>query len=166
MDNIHNTVRINGRSVLIRPAQQRDLSKLREFEQGIIAAERPLALDLDVGSITYYDLPKFLASDDTLLLVAECADQLIACGYVRIEKSKPHKKSDFHGYLGFMFVVPEYRRQGINKHIFDTLLAWAKSKQIQVFQLDVYEKNHAAIRAYEKMGFKPNSLSMVLEQPD
>ena len=61
------------------------------------------------------------------MVVAEIDNRIIASGYARIDKSKPFLKHSHHAYLGFMYVVPEFRGQGINKKIMDVLKNWAAS---------------------------------------
>jgi GNAT superfamily N-acetyltransferase len=59
-----------------------------------------------------------------------------------------------------MYVEPEYRGKGINGTLIKKLISWAKSKNIHEIQLDVYAENDSALKAYEKLGFKPDLLKM------
>ena len=59
-----------------------------------------------------------------------------------------------------MYVSPEYRGLGINKHIIDRLIDWSKQQGVMDFYLDVYAENEAAIRAYEKVGFAKSMIEM------
>ena len=61
-----------------------------------------------------------------------------------------------------MFVIPEYRGRGVNQMIVEELFAWARSQDIDEVRLEVYAENAAAIRAYQKAGFKKNLLEMRL----
>jgi RimJ/RimL family protein N-acetyltransferase len=61
-----------------------------------------------------------------------------------------------------MFVEPEYRGQGIIQEIIEGLLQWARSKGVTNFYLDVYGENEAAVKAYEKLGFRQNLVEMRL----
>src|SRR5688572_5214119 len=108
-------MKIENNSIIIREARESDIDQLYIFEQGVIAAERPLDPTLKQGNIHYYDLPKLIQSDDSQLVVAEVDGKLIASGYARIKKSEAFLQHEHHAYLGFMFVVEEYRGQGINK---------------------------------------------------
>jgi len=147
----------------IRAATTADLSQLLEFEQGVIAAERPYAENLKEEHITYYDLEALLASDEAQLIVAEKCGKLVAAGYAKILPAKAYKKFSHYAYLGFMYVDPSSRGKGINKMIIDELTLWAKTKDIKEMILDVYDGNEAAIRAYEKVGFKKNLVEMRVE---
>ena len=146
----------------IRPAQPADIAELLRFEQGVISAERPFNPQIR-GQTHYYDLHALIQDDQSLLVVAEQAGALIASGYVQIRESKAHLQHDRHAYLGFMFVKPEYRGQGVNKAVLERLLAWSKDNGVADCYLDVYAENTAAIRAYEKAGFAGSLLEMKLQ---
>lgn len=147
----------------IRTSKISDLSQLLDFEQGVITAERPFDTTLKEGRISYYDLEKIILADDAELVVAECDGKLIASGYAQIKQSKPYIKFSRFSYLGFMYVDPKYRGHGVNKLILEALKDWSKSKGIYNVSLDVYDQNQAAIRAYEKAGFKKNLVEMQID---
>ena len=65
-----------------------------------------------------------------------------------------------------MFVAPNYRGKGVNKLITDALLHWCKEQGVYEIRLDVYDTNPAALRAYEKAGFKNNLINMRLDLRD
>lgn len=148
---------------LCRTANLNDLPTLLEFEQKLIAAERPFALTLRDDPIHYYDLKHFVESETTHLLVAIADDVIIGSGYAQIRQTEAHHNSDQHAYLGFMYVEPEWRGQGINQLIMNELTAWAKSRQVRHFRLDVFIENQPAIKAYKKAGFESHMVEMVME---
>lgn len=149
---------MNG--IKIREATPDDLPTLLEFEQGVIEAERPMDAGLREGPINYYDIERLINSPDIRLAVAEIDGKLIGCGYARIDAAKPYLKYDRQSYLGFMYVLPDFRGKGINQLILDDLYKWTLSREVTEIRLEVYPTNPAAIRAYEKAGFKPYLLQM------
>ena len=149
--------------VRIRKATFDDLDTLLQFEQGVIAAERPFDPTLKTGEISYYDLKALLTSEQAALLVAETDDKIVGSGYARIEKAKPYQQQPYYAYLGFMYVLPEYRRKGINQLVLTALKNWAHSKNVTELRLEVYAENLSAIRAYEKAGFQPLLLLMRMD---
>ncbi|RBP51763.1 GNAT family N-acetyltransferase [Arenicella xantha] len=149
--------------ITLRTATLADVALLREFEQGVVAAERPLALNMRDGKVEYYDLPALIKSEQVHLLIAEQHAEPAACGYLRIDTSKPHNKSHQHGYIGFIYVNPNHRGLQLAQHIIEALIRWGKQHELSVFTLDVYNGNSAAIHVYQKLGFKPNLIEMVLE---
>lgn len=148
-----------------RQATLSDVNVLLALEQAVVDAERPFNSAIKVQGARYYDIPALITDDDSHLLVAEDNGAIVATGYVQIRQSKPSLEHNVHGYLGFMYVAPAYRGMGLNKEIIDTLMAWAESKQVFDFYLDVYADNRAAINAYEKVGFQPSMLEMKLQRP-
>jgi ribosomal protein S18 acetylase RimI-like enzyme len=147
-------------NIQIRKATQDDLPTLLQFEQGIIAAERPFDVTLKQSGATYYDLHRMLTENDVHLVVAELDDEVVGCGYARIETSKPYLQHSQHAYLGFMYVQPQHRGKGINRYILNSLQDWAVSRNVTEFRLEVYVHNEAAIKAYEKAGFQKHMIEM------
>ena len=148
-----------------RQATLSDVNALLSLEQAVVDAERPFNSAIKAQGARYYDIPALITDDDSYLLVAEDNGAIVATGYVQIRQSKPSLEHNVHGYLGFIYVAPAYRGMGLNKQIIDTLMAWAESKQVFDFYLDVYAENRAAINAYEKVGFQPSMLEMKLQRP-
>jgi len=147
----------------IRQAQEKEIDVLLEFEQGIVAAERPYDKTLKEGKFHYYDLLEFIKSAEAEVLVAAIGDQIVGSGYAKIVDAKPYQKYAKYVHLGFMYVRPEYRGQGINKLILEALTNWAREQKISEVRLQVYDQNESAKKAYSKAGFKPNLLEMRIE---
>ncbi|GAB2809284.1 GNAT family N-acetyltransferase [Ferruginibacter profundus] len=149
--------------IIVRKATADDIDTLLLFEQGVIAAERPFDITLKNDPICYYDIENMITADHIQLLVATLNDTVIGSGYARIENAKPFLRYRQYGYLGFMYVVPEYRGKGVNKLIIDALASWSASKNITELRLEVYHDNVAAIKAYEKTGFAKLLVEMRME---
>ena len=145
---------------IIRAAKLEDIATLREFEQGVILAERPFDPSLKPDPITYYDIEQLVITPEVRFSVAEVSGTLVACGYAKITEAKPYVKHDREAYLGLMYVLPEFRRQGINNLILEDLYRWTLSQDVAELTLEVYPDNSGAVRAYEKAGFKPYLLQM------
>ena len=146
--------------MIIRPATTEDLATLLTFEQGIIEYERPFDETLRKTPISYYDIAAMIDDPNVEVVVAEENEQLIGSGYAKIIQSKPYLTHPKHAYLGFMFVSEEARGKGVNQKIVAQLEEWAKLRGINEVRLDVYAENRAAVRAYEKAGFKKNLVEM------
>lgn len=149
--------------VQIRRATERDIPVLREFEQGVIGAERPFDETLKPDPIRYYDLDFLMQAADSDVFVAESGNKAVGSAYVRILPAKAYLRHERYAYLGFMYVVPEYRGKGINRQIIEMLCSWANERGISEIRLDVYAANAPAIRAYEKAGFRKNLVEMRLD---
>ncbi|GAB3503692.1 GNAT family N-acetyltransferase [Emticicia fontis] len=151
------------KDLIVRAARKEEIDLLIAFEQGIVEAERPFDSTLKEGEIHYYDLLHLIESPIAEVVVAEFNGELIGSGYALIKEAKPYQKHTHYAYLGFMYVKPEYRGQGINKAILEALKQWAISQNIREIRLEVYDENIIAKKAYEKAGFKANLLEMRLE---
>ena len=148
--------------IKIRKAIPKDLPVLLDFEQRLIAVERPMDTSLEQHKkINYYDLGSFIESDSAELYVATVQEEIIASGYGLIKRNQPKFSHSEFGYIGFIYVKDEYRGQGISKHIFDAIFSWFRTKNIEEVKLTVYEENPSAIKAYEKLGFKKNLIEML-----
>ncbi|ULT25268.1 GNAT family N-acetyltransferase [Sphingobacterium sp. E70] len=139
----------------IRQAQENEIDVLLEFEQGIVAAERPYDETLKEGEFHYYDLLELIKSAEAEVLVAAIGNQIVGSGYAKIVDAKPYQKYAKYVHLGFMYVRPEYRGQGINKLILEALTSWAKEQKISEVRLQVYDQNESAKKHTAKQGLSP-----------
>ena len=145
---------VNTNDISIRRATSADLPKLAEFLQFLVAAERPFDPTLKEGEIFYYNIEEFISDEKSEILVIDYKHQIIGCGYAQVRSAKPYQNHELFGYLGFMYVSPEFRGNGLNNLLLDDLKKWVLSKGITEIRLEVYSENEAAIKAYEKAGFK------------
>jgi len=151
------------KDLILRKANSDDLEALLAFEQNVLEAERPFNTSIKPQGASYYDLQSMFNDDKTYLLVALADNKIIGSGYAQLRPSKTSSLvHQVHSYLGFMYVAPEYRGRGINKIIIDELLDWTKKQDVFDVYLDVYDENSAAVRAYEKVGFKKSLVEMKL----
>ncbi|MGY0038678.1 GNAT family N-acetyltransferase [Pedobacter sp. NJ-S-72] len=139
--------------ITIRRATPGDLDILLKFEQGVVEAERPFNPTLKDSGVHYYNINEMITADHIELLVALSGNEVIGCGYSRIENAKPYIKYERHAYLGFMYVVPACRGKGVNKAILDDLTTWSRAQGVTELRLEVYSDNLIAVKAYEKAGF-------------
>ncbi|WP_034041754.1 GNAT family N-acetyltransferase [Wocania ichthyoenteri] len=148
--------------LIVRKATLKDLPTLLKFEQGVIEAERPFDTTIQNGNINYYDIPELITSPNSVVFVVENDNEIVASGYAKIKSDRHYLKHEKQGYLGFMFVSEKHRGKQLNQLIIDALLKWCKTHCVYEIRLDVYEGNIAAIKAYEKAGFKKHMINMRL----
>ena len=149
--------------ISIRAAKIQDLDVLLTFEQGVVEAERPMDPFLAKGDISYYNIEELIAQENIHLVVAVSGDDIVGCGYIRIQDSRIYHKNLLHGYIGFMFVKPEFRGKNISGLILENLKNWAENKGLKELRLDVYHNNPSAIKSYERFGFTKSLLNMRVE---
>jgi GNAT superfamily N-acetyltransferase len=142
-------------NIRIRPAALTDLPTLLEFEQGIVTAERPYDHTLKPDPINYYDIAELVAAPDAEVAVADLDGRLIGSGYATKKRSRTYVDPEYHAFIGFLYVHPDYRGRGVNQRVLDHLFAWARANDLPEIHLTVYPENAPAIRAYEKDGFRP-----------
>lgn len=148
--------------IIIRAAVNADLAILKEFEQGIIATERPFNACLRSEHICYYDIGALIEGENSTVVVAVDSGVIVGSGYARIKESKAHLNHDSHCYLGFMYVAPTHRGRGVNQLVIRQLINWGKLQGMQDFYLEAYAENSSALKAYEKLGFKASLIEMKL----
>lgn len=161
----------------LREATLHDIPQLLQLEQAVIEAERPFNRHIKASGVKYYDLEALILKPSAILLVMDgndgelavsredkssCTD-IIATGYARVDDSRQPFVHQQHGYLGFMYVSPEHRGQGVNQTVIAALSDWCREQQLKTVYLDVYAANQGAIRAYEKAGFVPNMIEMKMD---
>lgn len=144
----------------IRAATLQDMPVLLNFEQELIAAERPFDETFKEETIHYYNIEEMILSKNVELVIAEEDGSAIACGYASILIPKIYFKFNKFAYVGFMYTKPEHRGKGINKLVMENLFSWIRLQGISEVRLDVYSSNIGAIKAYEKVGFKAHLLKM------
>ena len=62
-------------------------------------------------------------------------------------------KRDKYGYIHDLFVIPEYRRKGIGRLLFDEILKWLHTLNINRVELEVIVGNYLADSFWKKQGF-------------
>ena len=149
--------------ISLRTANLEDLETLLEFEQGVVEAEKPLDPFLGEGYLNYYNIPELITAEHIHFIVAVSNDEVVGCGYIRIDNSKIYQKNPQHGYIGFMFVRPSFRGQKISKLILESLKNWAKEKALNELRLDVYNNNIEAVKVYERFGFTKILVNMRMD---
>ena len=153
-------------AIKIRSATLEDQPTLLRFEQGIISAERPYDKTLKPDPISYYDIGEMIDDPDAEVAVAVSAGRLIGSGYAIRKASRHYLTPPFHAFIGFLYVEPDFRGQGVNQRVLDHLFAWARANDLPEIHLTVYPDNASAIRAYEKVGFEPYILEMRMNLDD
>ena len=154
-------------NLIVRSARPEELPTLKQFEQGIIYAERPYDHTLKPDPISYYDIGELIASPDAEVAVAEIDGQLVGSGYAKKKRSRHYVSPDYHAFIGFLYVDPDFRGRGINKQVLDHLFDWARKNDLPDVHLTVYPDNEPAIKAYYKTGFKPylSEMRLNLDEP-
>lgn len=147
----------------IRKARLADVPTLLELEQSIIDYERKFNTDIRKEDAKYYNISALISGKNSAVFIGEINNKIIATGYALIKEALPQFSYTQYTYLGFMYVLPEYRGKGINSRIMEATKEWSLQRDIKNLRLQVYSENHSAIQAYKKMGFKTELQEMKLK---
>ncbi|CEG27188.1 GNAT family N-acetyltransferase [Bacillus sp. B-jedd] len=92
-------------------------------------------------------------------LVATEDDHLM--GWIFIGPSKDQFTEMKIGFIYELFVLEDFRGKGISKQLMETGMDQLKNQGFSEVRLSVYAENQA-IKLYEKLGFKPRTITMSL----
>jgi len=146
--------------IKLREAKLEDLAVLLDFEQQIVKAERPFDPTLAPDPISYYNIEKMITAGDSRVVVAVADDKVIGSGFAVLKIAKDYLEHTEYANFHFMYTDVDYRGKGVNAMIISDLKTWANSKGVFEIRLTVYQDNEAAIKAYEKTGFKKHIIEM------
>lgn len=116
-----------------------------------------IALHNNVFPNTYYSgkqLLKLARDDDKRLLVHQVNDSIV--GYIFIQV----REATRDGYIDFIGVDEDFRRQGIGKQLAASGISWAfQFPFVEKISLTVKPDNFPAMRMYKSLGFETESVS-------
>jgi ribosomal protein S18 acetylase RimI-like enzyme len=70
-------------------------------------------------------------------------------------------KGDRHAHIFLLYVIPEYRRQGIGKALMQYVENWATQRGDRQIGLQVFQSNQPALNLYTQLGYQTQSLWML-----
>ena len=111
-------------------------------------------------------------SRETPLWWVESADSAVSEGSLSSPLSQPvaclwlgnaidQVQGDRHAHIFLLYVMPEYRRQGIGSALMRHAEDWARARGDRQLGLQVFYNNQAALSLYDKLGYQTQSLWMV-----
>ena len=90
-------------------------------------------------------------------LIASEDDNLL--GWILLGTSKDQFTEKKYGFIYELFVLEEFRGNGISKRLIESGMEYLKQDGYSEVRLSVYAGNQA-IKLYEKMGFKNRTITM------
>lgn len=147
-----------GAKVLIQKASESHIPKIVELWKEFI--------DFHKGIDSFYTRSKdghvkfgeyigrLLTEDDSLVLVALHAEEVVGFGIARILEYPPVFEADKYGDLIDLGVTADYRRSGIGEMMLDSILEWYRSRGISRIELRVVPKNRIGYSFWRKHGFE------------
>lgn len=70
-------------------------------------------------------------------------------------------RGDRHTHIFLLYVALAYRRLGIGRALMHQAEAWARQRGDRQIGLQVFQTNQPALRLYQKLGYRPQSIWMV-----
>ncbi|MBP9782422.1 MAG: GNAT family N-acetyltransferase [Candidatus Pacebacteria bacterium] len=141
----------------IRKANLNDVRNIVELNR--LLNKQHVALDpiWAGGDVVNTSFEKRLKEDlnnaDSLHLVAEDNEKLVAWFEGSIEETLPYFTERKIGHIRSVYVLPEFRKQGITKAGVNMLFNWFKEHGIKLAELSVASENKEAVEVWEKLGF-------------
>ena len=117
--------------------EQKDFSHLKETARKYFSSETP---------VWWVELTQPENKQIACLWLGNSVDQVIG---------------DRHAYILLLYVMPEYRRQGIGKALMLHAEQWARERGDRQIALQVFQSNQPALNLYQQMHYQTQSLWMV-----
>ncbi|MEO8890611.1 MAG: GNAT family N-acetyltransferase [Coleofasciculaceae cyanobacterium] len=70
-------------------------------------------------------------------------------------------KGDRHAHIFLLYVLPEYRRQGIGSALMRYAEDWARARGDRQIGLQVFQFNQPALSLYQQLGYETQSFWMI-----
>ena len=126
--------------------EQKDFSHLQATVQQYFSSATPLWW-VDVNPVSFDYLQVLPPSQPVACLwLGNAVDQL---------------KGDRHSHIFLLYVMPEYRRQGIGSALMRYAEDWARARGDRQIGLQVFQSNQPALNLYQQLGYQTQSLWMV-----
>ncbi len=95
------------------------------------------------------NIEKKFSKNKKNIFLAVYDEKLVGVSGMKIGEFRTDHLADF-----FVFVDPDYHRQGIGKKLVKKIIGRAKEKKLKRLEMTVFSDNKKAIKLYEKFGFK------------
>ena len=147
----------------IRRAKKEDIARLLDLLSQVLEIHAKLRPDLFMSGTTKYNqeqLEEMINNDTKPIYVAIINDYVVgyAMCQIRVPTSNMYPIKVFH--LDDLCVDEKYRKQGIGKALYQTVVETAKENNCYEVNLNVWPGNDAALKFYEEMGMKTRSVFM------
>jgi ribosomal protein S18 acetylase RimI-like enzyme len=104
-----------------------------------------------------------LDAPDAAVFVAEENADVIGYAYVAVESYDYMALRGPAGVLHDIVVDPECRSRGVGRRLLDAVLEYARSRGLSQLVLSTAERNEAAQRFFESVGFRRTMIEMTRE---
>lgn len=150
---------------MIRKIKKDDFPKIKKLlkEFMIDYNQNKVLKGIQFDFMQYKDIDKYipriakkfcdLKSSQKVIYVYEENDKLLGYIYGEIYKDR-NKKLSIIGHIEDWFVSKESRGKKIGKQLWNKMINYFKSKNVQTIKLEVFAQNKSSLDLYKKMGFE------------
>lgn len=146
--------------MIIRKAEEKDISRLNELLKQVLEIHAKIRPDIFIPNTTKYtdeELRLILSIEDRPIFVAVDANDYV-CGYAFcIIKNQPFTNNMIQSkslFIDDLCVDEKYRGRGIGKKLFEFLKSEAEKLDCYDITLNVWSGNERAEKFYENLGMK------------
>jgi RimJ/RimL family protein N-acetyltransferase len=141
-------------TITIRQANLEDVHQYRELRLNALL-DSPTAFSADYQTNLHYPMSfwegRLTFDQYGMTFFAEHAGNLIGMTGIRIGESPKTK----HGaYIWGVYIRPEWRGLHIAEALIEECADWGRQRKVVILKLGVMANNAAAIRCYERCGFR------------
>ncbi|MGZ8216028.1 N-acetyltransferase family protein [Methylomagnum sp.] len=147
-------------SILIRPAEPRDVDGMVALLKSLFGIEADFAFD---ESRQRAGLRLLLQRGNGHVLVAEREGRVVGMGSVQTVVSTA--EGGLSGWVEDVVVAEDCQGQGIGRRLLERLEGWAIDHGVSRLQLLADRNNDAALRFYERMGWGGTALVALRKHP-
>ena len=146
----------------IRKATIKDLDVLNHIQTALLDDERgkytmALPSEKKIDTMRGSRAKELLQSKDAVVMLAELDGQFVGGVYGEIQHVEDDvgwAKYTKKGYIGWGFVEPAYRKQGVAYELVQEVLRWFKLRNIKLMAVSIMHNNKAVQGLMKKFGFK------------
>jgi GNAT superfamily N-acetyltransferase len=103
---------------------------------------------------------QFIDQENFISLVACLDDKIIGYLVGYIQESSISRSARNIANLDNMFILQEFRRQGVGSMLVKRFFSWAKLCNVDTVAVGAFVPNEKAVSFYKKNGFKPYELTL------
>lgn len=108
-------------------------------------------------------LVSHIASDESVVLVAERASAIVGYVWAGIEPKSYKELRDTAGFVHDVFVAEDARGTGTGERLVEAAAAWLIARGMPRVMLWTADKNDHAQRLFERLGFRRTMIEMTRE---
>jgi len=150
----------------IRRARSEELAIVQDLMLGLYQSDRKYdtlfeSISPEEGSEEEYS--SRIEGRDGICLVAEVNGEIVGC-LTGLIWSEPEERPAERARLEKLFVKDEFRGRSVGMALVEEFLQWSKERGVKRVFVRTYAANEGAVRLYERFGFRPYVMSLLLTE--